>query len=286
MIEIQVDETKYGYVYRITNLINGKTYIGQHKIIKGEKWLSYMGSGRIIRHAIHKHGVGNFSKELLLYAETKEELAVLEQKMIQEEMLNDKAEYNIQGGNEALAVRLKELDFTDKQLLSWYFDDCMSYEAISYKLNCSLSAIHQYMKKFKETDSRFKDINQSNNINRYNYDVEVLKKHLTKSLEKRKCENCSKHISHSNYETHLEACLSDDYFDGFRKHKCATADCDILIYKKNTYCKKHYLENGFKGVATPDTVKKGGIIASHNRWHVARGKVSEKCELCQESFKA
>lgn len=40
------------YIYRITNLINGKTYIGQHKYKKIKD--TYMGSGKILKNAIKK----------------------------------------------------------------------------------------------------------------------------------------------------------------------------------------------------------------------------------------
>lgn len=286
MNKTQVDETKYGYVYRITNLINSKTYVGQHKVIKNENWLSYMGSGRLVRYAIHKYGVENFSKELLSYANSKEELDILEKSFIEKELVKGHSEYNINGSDAKLAIRLDELDLNNEDLLKWYFDEKMSYPEIAFRIGCSVPTIFNYMKKFRDKDERFKSIRQGDSRGKNFFNKEAHEKASKITHSKVECENCSKHISHSNYETHLEACLSDDYFDGFRKHKCATADCNILIYKKNTYCKKHYLENGFKGVATTDTVKKGGIIASHNRWHVARGKVSEKCELCQENSEA
>lgn len=40
----------YGYIYEITNLINGKTYIGQRKMTsdEGKVWDDYLGSGKAI----------------------------------------------------------------------------------------------------------------------------------------------------------------------------------------------------------------------------------------------
>lgn len=53
------------YIYKITNKLNGKAYVGQHKVRPGERFLRYMGKGIAIRAAIGKYGRENFTKEIL-----------------------------------------------------------------------------------------------------------------------------------------------------------------------------------------------------------------------------
>lgn len=53
----------YGYIYKTTNLINQKIYIGQHKAQKFN--LKYQGSGKVLRRAQAEYGKENFTTELL-----------------------------------------------------------------------------------------------------------------------------------------------------------------------------------------------------------------------------
>ncbi len=57
-------------IYKTTNLINGKIYIGQSKFNNP----NYYGSGKILNYAIKKYGKENFKKEILEECQTKEEL--------------------------------------------------------------------------------------------------------------------------------------------------------------------------------------------------------------------
>jgi hypothetical protein len=63
----------YGYIYKTTNLINGKIYIGRHKATQFEPH-KYIGSGAILKSAIEKYGFENFKCELLDIADDKESL--------------------------------------------------------------------------------------------------------------------------------------------------------------------------------------------------------------------
>ena len=56
-------------VYKITNTINNRYYIGVHKTTNPND--SYYGSGLVIKEAIKKYGKENFIKEILFTFENK-----------------------------------------------------------------------------------------------------------------------------------------------------------------------------------------------------------------------
>ena len=51
----------YGVIYKTTNLINSKIYIG--KTTRQDP--NYFGSGKIIKRAINKYGIDKFKKEII-----------------------------------------------------------------------------------------------------------------------------------------------------------------------------------------------------------------------------
>jgi hypothetical protein len=73
------DDNRYHYVYKITNTINQKIYIGKHTTKNLND--KYMGSGKIIRNAINKYGIDNFIKEYISFHRSSKEAYITEKKL-------------------------------------------------------------------------------------------------------------------------------------------------------------------------------------------------------------
>jgi len=87
-------------IYKITNLLNDKIYIGKHQT----KDLNdgYMGSGKHLKRAISKHGIKNFKKEILFVFDNENEMNDKEAEIVDEDFVLREDVYNIcvggQGG--------------------------------------------------------------------------------------------------------------------------------------------------------------------------------------------
>ena len=90
------------YIYQITNLINGKIYIGQTNNIQ-KRWANHKCSidpNMVIARALHKYGVDNFRFEILLRGLTPEEADKKEVELIKEKNSLVPNGYNVAtGGN-------------------------------------------------------------------------------------------------------------------------------------------------------------------------------------------
>jgi hypothetical protein len=103
----------YGYVYRITNLVNGHDYIGRkyfntvrklkplmgfkrkRKVIKETDWKEYWGSSKRLLEDIEKHGKHNFKREIICLCDTRGQTNYMEAKIqFEEDVLIKENNYN------------------------------------------------------------------------------------------------------------------------------------------------------------------------------------------------
>lgn len=80
-------------IYQITNNINNKIYIGKHQTSDIND--AYFGSGKLIKRAVAKYGLENFSKEILFVFDTEEKMNAKEAELVTEEFCNQKDNYNL-----------------------------------------------------------------------------------------------------------------------------------------------------------------------------------------------
>lgn len=107
----QPTEEYYGFVYRITNLVNNKIYIGKKlfwfkktKVLKGKKkryiapsdWKSYFGSSKAVYADVQQYGEDMFKREIVKLCKSKGECSYYEAKIQFEHdvLLNPDLYYN------------------------------------------------------------------------------------------------------------------------------------------------------------------------------------------------
>jgi len=95
-------------IYKITNLTNGRYYIGRHSTKNVND--SYMGSGKGIINAINKYGIENFQKEIIAEASDASELWELEKQIVNDDVVKDPLSYNMTYGGKHYLDGLKKYD--------------------------------------------------------------------------------------------------------------------------------------------------------------------------------
>lgn len=101
---------KFNFVYKTTNNLNGDYYYGVHSTNNLDD--GYLGSGLILKHAINKYGIDNFTREIVQYFSDVKYAFRLEAAIVTPELVADPHCYNIAvggyGGNTLAG-------FTDEQ---------------------------------------------------------------------------------------------------------------------------------------------------------------------------
>ena len=86
----------FHYLYKTTNSTSGKIYVGVHSTRNLDD--GYMGSGKLLRRAITKHGIHRFTKTILMMCDTREAAYDIEGLIVDESFISRPDTYNIATG--------------------------------------------------------------------------------------------------------------------------------------------------------------------------------------------
>lgn len=90
------DDGYFHFIYKVTNRVNGKYYIGVHNTTDlGD---GYKGSGNILKEAYKKYGKKSFDFEIMEFFETAEESYNKESEIVNEDLVKDPMCYNVMLG--------------------------------------------------------------------------------------------------------------------------------------------------------------------------------------------
>jgi len=85
-------------IYKITNKVNGKIYIGKHQTKDLDD--GYMGSGKWLKYAIQKYGIESFTKEILHVFDNEQDMNAKEKELVTEEFVKENTNYNLCPGGQ------------------------------------------------------------------------------------------------------------------------------------------------------------------------------------------
>jgi len=109
---------KYHYIYKTTNLLSGRYYLGMHSTDNLND--GYMGSGKRIKASIKKHGINNHKFEILEFFNTREKLASREKELVTMKEVVNKECMNLKVGGtggwpptakQRFIEKMKDVDF-------------------------------------------------------------------------------------------------------------------------------------------------------------------------------
>ena len=227
-------------VYKTTNLINGKFYVGYHQTKKLKD--DYLGSGIILSRSVRKYGKENFIRETLFEFETREEAYAKEKEIVEIYLNKDPLCMNIRpGGNgnrvtETGALRIskantgRSMSEENKQKVSsFHKGKKLSKEHIE-----RLREVNTGRKFSEETKAKIglkskgrifteetrKKISRSNKgkvrledqkIHLYGPRSEEIRARMSKSAiaraqKKVRCQKCNREISVYNFQRHFLSC--------------------------------------------------------------------------------
>ncbi len=102
------------FIYKTTNLVNGKYYIGRHSTDDLDD--GYLGSGKILKLAIAKSGRDAFRRDIIEYADDLDKLLQKETEYVTEDLVKDPMCYNVTIGGRLGTSGFRHSDETKRKM--------------------------------------------------------------------------------------------------------------------------------------------------------------------------
>jgi len=210
-----MSESKHIYiVYKTTNLVNQKIYIGVHK----QKFFfpilfdGYLGSGKDLKKAIKKYGEENFIRETLFVFYNKKEAFAKEAELVNEAFVKRKDTYNLCTGGRGDAWKAAKGKVSVKDDSGKIFRiSVLDERYISGELkqaNCGIKRSIETRSKHSEQNRR-RWANPENRKKRSRQQRKIMSERPDIL-----CEYCGKYICSLNYHKwHGEKCKENPNFD-------------------------------------------------------------------------
>lgn len=145
----------YYTVYRVTNKVNGKYYIGKHTTDDPND--KYMGTGTIITRAIQAYGLDAFEKQVLYFCDSEEHAFEVEAQLVTEALVNDPMCYNLRAGGKGGWTHSAETREKIRQ-------DNLQRPPVSAETRAKVSALHKGRKRSPETGAKISAANTGRKI--------------------------------------------------------------------------------------------------------------------------
>ena len=139
----------YYTIYKVTNKITNKFYIGAHQTSDLND--GYMGSGLTLAHAIQKHGLENFEKEILFLLDSAEEMYRKEASIVDESFVSNQNTYNAKVGGKGGWEHVHSADIDWSKILK------RQYESGARTPSTSTGQANARFQELLKTDKKFRD---------------------------------------------------------------------------------------------------------------------------------
>lgn len=182
---------KYNFVYKITNLINDKTYIGVHRTDNLND--GYLGSGKLIQRSINKYGKENFKKDILNFFDTYLEALNYEKELVNINFINLDNNYNLKTGGYGSSFISEETKRIISQIQkeNWKNPEYREKMLKHFRLPERCKKISDKIKDYiKNNNEEFKD-----RMDKINHDPEKIKKTAEKHTGMKRSEETKKRQS-------------------------------------------------------------------------------------------